>query len=341
MRSELGIAMIGCGRIALTHLEAYKDLQQREGSVRLVATVDPEGNRAEQCAQKYGAEFAYKDYRDALDNPAVEAVVLALPNYLHAPIAVEATKAGKHILVEKPMANTRKEADQMVAAAEAAGVTLMVAQSRRHIRALFLAWERIDEIGKPLSAVYLSLMRESGFAPWAKSKKTNGHLVYTSLGSHTIDYILWLFKGRKKPVRVYSEGYSNLEEVEGIDEASVLIGFDDGALATTTLSMNNRTPRIERVVVIGTDGSMHMEHAYLPSTASAFGGGVQSKLVVNEQVVWDGVQEVGNFTLQMKEFVSCIREGRPPLSDGRDVRHVMDIIEAADLSAERHEVVWL
>jgi predicted dehydrogenase len=229
----------------------------------------------------------------------------------------------------------------MVAAADAAKVTLMVAQSRRHIRALYMAWERIDEIGKPLSAVYLSLMRESGLSEWSKSKAKSGHLVYTSLGSHTIDYLLWLFKGKKKPVRVYSEGCSNIPGVEGMDEASVVIGFADGALATTTLSMNNRTPRIERVVIIGSQGAMHMEHAYLRSPEAAYVGGAMSKLLFNEQVLWEGVQEVGNFTLQMKEFVTAIREGRPPLSDGRDVRHVMNIIEAADLSAERHEVVWL
>ena len=169
----------------------------------------------------------------------------------------------------------------------------------------------------------------------------SGQLVYSSLGSHTIDYMLWLFKGKKKPVRVYSDGYSKIPELEGIDEASVVIGFDDGALATTTLSMNNRTPRIERAVIIGTNGSLHIEHSYLRSSGSSRFGAAMSKLIFNDKVIWEGVQEVWNYTLQMKEFVACIRENRPPISDGRDVRQVLPIIEAADLSAERHEVIRL
>ena len=341
MKHELGIAMIGCGRIGITHLEALKDLKRREGGVRLVATADPEGTLAEQCAREYDAEFHYKDHRELLANPAVDAVVLALPNKLHAPVTIEAAEAGKHIMVEKPMARNTDEADQMVAAADQAKIKLMVAHSRRYIKAHFTAWERIDEIGKPISASYLSLMRDQNPPSWWKTKELTGHLVYTSLGSHTIDYMLWLFKGKKKAVRVYSEGYSNIPESEGFDEASVVVGFDDGTLSTTTLSMNNRTPRIERVVVIGTEGAMHLEHSFQKPSGPSMVGEVFSRLILNDNVIWEGIQDVWYFTLQMKEFVACIREDRPPLSDGRDVRHVLPIIEAADLSAERHEVIRL
>lgn len=341
MRDELGIALIGCGRIGLTHLEAIEDLKSREGGLRLIATADPEGDRAEQCARQYDAQFHYKDHREVLANPSVDAVVLALPNYLHAAVTIEAADAGKHIMVEKPMANTAEEADRMVASADRAKVKLMVAQSRRYIKALYTGWEMIDSIGKPLSAVYLSLMWRFEPSSWWMTKEMSGHLVYSSLGSHTFDYMLWLFKGKKKAVRVYSEGYSNMPEAEGMDEASVVVGFDDGAMATTTLSMNNRTPRIERVVVIGIEGSIHIEHSYLRPSGSSLVGKAVSRLIFNDKVIWDGVQEVWNFTLQMKEFVACIREDRPPLADGRDVRHVVPIIEAADLSAERHELIRL
>ena len=341
MKEELGIAVIGCGRIGITHLEALQDLKKREGGVRLVATVDPEGERAAQCAQKYGAAFHYMDHGQALANSSVDAVVLALPNHLHAAVTIDAADAAKHILVEKPMSNHVEEADSMVAAAQKADVKLMVAHSRRHIKALYTAWEMIDEIGKPLNAVYLTMMRRSDPTPWMEKKETNGQLAYSLLGAHTIDYILWLFKGRKKPVRVYSEGYSNIPTLEGMDEASVIIGFDDGAHATTTISMSNRTPRIERIVVIGTEGSMHMEHAYARPAGSPIVGTATSKLIFNDTVVWDGVQDVWNFTLQMKEFVACIREDRPPISDGRDVRHVIPIVEAADMSAESHQVTQL
>jgi UDP-N-acetylglucosamine 3-dehydrogenase len=338
---KIGIAVIGCGRIGMTHLEALKDLMGKEQTVRLVATADPQGNQAEQCGQRYGAEFSAKNYREALSHPGVHAVVLALPNNLHAPITIEAAEAGKHILVEKPMANTAEEADRMVQAADRAGVKLMVAHSRRYIKALYTAWEMIDEIGTPINMVYLSLAHQSVIPAYMYRKETSGHLVFSALGAHTVDYILWLLKQKKRPVRVYAEGYSNVPELEGKDEASMLITFDDGAIATTTLSMSNRTPRVERIVIIGTKGSMHLEHAYASPAGSPGVGAVHSRMVHNDRVVWDGIQGEWNFTLQMKAFIDCIREGRSPISDGRDVRHVIPIIEAADLSAERHEAVTL
>ena len=340
MKDELGIALIGCGHIGVTHLEAIKSVMEKEGGVRLIATADPVGDLAEKWGRQYGAESFHKDHREVLANPEVDAVVLALPNFLHAPITVEAAQANKHILVEKPMANSTDEADSMVAAAEKADVTLMVAQSRRYIKALFNAWEMIDEIGTPISATYLSLLQQEIPLSWMKTKANNGHLVYSTTGAHTIDYMLWLLKG-KKPVRVYSEGYSNIPDIEGVDEASVVIGFDDGTMATTVLSRNNRTPRIERIVVIGTQGAMHMEHGYRPSKGAAQVGEAYSKLIVNEKTVWEGIQEEWPFTIQMKEFLSSVRDGRPPIAVGREVRNVIPIIEAADLSAQQHELIHL
>ena len=342
MKEEVGIALIGCGRIGLVHMEALADLRKREGGVRLIATADPDGDRAERYARKYGGGVHYRDYQEAFANPAVDAVVLAVPNGVHASVAVEAAEAGKHILVEKPMAANAGEADRMVAAGDKAKVKLMVANSRRYIRALFAAWENIDRIGRPFSATYLSLMRDNAPPLWWRRKAMTGHLVYASLGSHTLDYMLWLFKGKKKAVRVYSAGYSNIPDREGFDEASVIVGFDDGSLATTVLSQNNRCPRIERVAVNGTEGSLYIEHSYLrPASADSLVGQAASKLIINDEVIWDGVQEEWNFMLQMKEFVACIRENRPPLADGKDVRHVLPLVEAADLSAERHEVIPL
>jgi predicted dehydrogenase len=217
----------------------------------------------------------------------------------------------------------------------------MVAHSRRFLKNHMLAWERAEEIGNPFSAIYLSLMHPPFISPYWKTRKLSGHLVYTSLGSHTVDFILWFLKGKKRPVRVYSEGYSNIPDTEGMDEASLIIGFDDGALATTSISMNNQTPRIEKVIITGEKGTLHMEHRFLPSKRSGMVGDVHSNLAIDDRVIWDGVQEEWYFTLQMKEFLSSIREDRSPLSDGRDVRRVLPILEAADRSAERHELIYL
>ena len=98
---------------------------------------------------------------------------------------------------------------------------------------------------------------------------------------------------------------------------------------------------MERVYVIGEKGAMQMEHKYLPSKGPAQVGEMHSKLIVNEKVAWDGIQEEWPFAWQMKEFVTCLSEGRPPIADGRDVRNVIPIIEAAEVASERHEVIAL
>jgi len=97
-----------------------------------VATVDARTELAEAAAKKWGAERWYSSVDEALADDDIQVVDLCLPHHLHAPIAMQSAAAGKHIFVEKPIANTLDEADQMIAACRKAGVLLMVDQTKRY-----------------------------------------------------------------------------------------------------------------------------------------------------------------------------------------------------------------
>jgi predicted dehydrogenase len=112
MSEQVGIAMVGCGQIAEAHLKAVAAVQ----GARLVCCVDSEAERAQSAADRYRSLHWTTDYAEALGDADVDAVVLCLPHDLHLPFTVAAAEAGKHVLVEKPMAHNEAEAQKMVGA---------------------------------------------------------------------------------------------------------------------------------------------------------------------------------------------------------------------------------
>jgi predicted dehydrogenase len=130
---KIGVAMIGCGGIALqNHLPGFALLPQAQ----VVALCDTNPATLEKAKQQTGITAAFAAYHDVLKHPAVDAVVIATPNFTHAPIALAAFAAGKHVLCEKPIAMNLAEAKQMLAAADAAKVVHMTAFTYRFVPAM-------------------------------------------------------------------------------------------------------------------------------------------------------------------------------------------------------------
>ncbi|MGQ9631610.1 MAG: Gfo/Idh/MocA family protein [bacterium] len=320
---KLGVAVVGCGRIANSaHLPAIKALSDE---VELVAVVDTIEERAKKSFERFGAGKMYLSTEEAFKDPEIDAVVLCLAHHLHAPVTVEACGAGLHVLVEKPMANTVEEADRMIEAAERAGVTLMVGQSRRFHLAAMESKRRFGEIGKPLQMItnWMGYIERPATDWWRSAEKAGGLLIALQ-GSHAVDYILWM--AGKLPIRVYAESNHNNPEWEGEDDAVIQMRFDDGMIATILLSFNAKGLPYERFIV-GSRGTMYLRGETL--------------LRVNDKEIVNGEEEGSNFRRQLKEFASAIREGREPIASGRDVRKVIQVLEAARESIREHRVVEL
>ena len=118
---KTGVAIIGCGAVFGIHADAVA----KSGLAELIAVADINERTAEKAAARYNCDY-YTDYREMLRDPSVQAVHICTPHYLHASMTIDALEAGKHVLTEKPVAISTREAVQMAEAAEACGKHLAV-----------------------------------------------------------------------------------------------------------------------------------------------------------------------------------------------------------------------
>jgi predicted dehydrogenase len=124
---RLRVGVIGAG-IGAMHLAAYKQLAR----VEVVAVAGLDDERVRRVADEYGVPQTYREYEQMLAAPGIEAVSICLPNALHAPVSIAALRAGKHVLVEKPLARNQAESHSMIAAAHESARVLMVSFDKRY-----------------------------------------------------------------------------------------------------------------------------------------------------------------------------------------------------------------
>ena len=160
---QIRVAIVGCGRISDLHQMGYRHRQD----ARIVAVCDTNKNQARKKAKEWGVEKIYTDYSQVLEDKEVDVVELLTPHHLHCPMTVQAAQAGKHISVQKPMALSAAEADQMIAAASTAGVTLRVYETFVFYAPAMRAKQMIEagEIGE-LHAVRMHVSTGTSDTSW-------------------------------------------------------------------------------------------------------------------------------------------------------------------------------
>jgi predicted dehydrogenase len=188
--STISVGIIGASRVAPAHAVAIRDLAPTD----LVAVADPDVARAERLAEPYGATVV-PDYRSLLDRSDVDLVMLSVPNHLHAPVAIDALDAGKHVFVEKPMANTLEECDAMIAAASRAGRELFIGHSQRFYASTVEARRLClgGELGAPIMArdVWTKALGAETRPPWFLDRSRGGGM-WLMNGAHMIDRCCWV-----------------------------------------------------------------------------------------------------------------------------------------------------
>lgn len=247
----LGIGVIGCGTIANSaHLPAIGRLGDR---LRLVAVADVREEQAARAAQQFGAEAYYTDYRELLVRPDIAIVDICTPEFLHREQVIAAAEAGKHILCEKPMADSTESADAMIAAAERAGVKFMVGHSRRFTRRYREVRAAIDagavgpvrlvrENERRPRSMYSSLKLASDY--WAPSGKPWISAAGYTLGApmtnavHETDLLRWFVGAEAESV--WAESRITDPNGEVSDFITITIRFRNGAIGATEVV--NRLP---------------------------------------------------------------------------------------------------
>jgi len=331
IETKVRLGVIGCGRIAQAHLAAIENLRDE---VDLIAVADVDEERARMAMERFGARLFTSRLEDVLQHPEIDALIITLPNHLHHPVTVRAAKAGKHVLVEKPMALNFNQAKEMVEEAKRSGVTLMVGQSRRFSYAVFELEKNLPQIGS-LFRIQISFLVNFPSPPtkWWKRKEEAGGLVILLQGSHSIDSILtWI---KKMPIRACAFSSRQNPQWEGEDEADILLSFEKGELASVHLSLST-LPEIHEAILVGTKGVMRLIEY---STGKPFSFGYY--LDLNGKRIFSGDQIPSHYTLQLEEFVRALREKRKPLASGEEVLNTMRVLDMVRLSERENRVVYV
>jgi predicted dehydrogenase len=351
--SGLRVALIGCGGISGAHAAAYRKLGADIARVTVCADTVPA--LAERRAAELGGALVTADYREALARRDVDAVDICLPHHLHAQVAVEAAGAGKHVLVEKPMACTLHECREMIAAAEGAGVTLMVAQVQRYLPS-YRGVRRLCRSGElgPIRAVRFDSMQNApGFlAPdhWLFDGQLAGGGIVISVSVHRIDLVRFLVgEVRRVLALVHAGGAPYRHGAE--DYAAALLEFENGAIGEHFATYSGfRMPYSEMFMLFGDDGAVHAlppagqgmgpaffasrRHEDRAARADGWGGQFSGFLPVPPDAEGLPAGEDG-FANEIAHFAACCRSGREPESSGRDNLGTMKTILGIYRSAER------
>ena len=346
-----GVALIGCGGIAGIHLQAIA----QEPRVRLIAVADMDAKRAQAAAEKYGADEVHGTWGPIWRNAEIEAVDLCLPHHLHAPAAIAAMEAGKHVLVEKPIANTVAEAEAMIEAARTHERILMVGHVKRFNRAAVTMQRAIaaGQIGEPFSfeAIWYGPREIMPGIPWVQKKAQGGGGPLMGFGTHHLDLLRWFFGEVAEVAAFTTRGVMRDAEVE--DTAAVSLRFRSGApgvspgapgvspgvIGVLHFSWTRTVESFcEHLRVLGTTGEVVVTDGEAVTMAS------ETRFGDRELHALDPAEEAGDlpeeaFAAQFAHFIDCIETGATPLTDAASARNTVAVIEAAYESAESGRVV--
>lgn len=334
------IGIIGCGKIAqvrhIPELAANPD-------ARIIGYYNPTQSRAEQMAAQYGGKV-YPTLADLLADPEIDAVVMSLANQAHAEVTIQALKAGKDVLCEKPMATTIEECEAMVAAAEEAGKVLMIAQNQRLAKAHEKAKQLIEEgaIGKVLT--FRTTFGHGGPETWSinpgkgtwffnKEKAAMGAMA--DLGIHKTDLIQYLLG--EQVVKVSAEITTldktgeNGELIEVDDNAICIFTMESGIIGTMTASWTYYGAEDNSTILYGTKGIMRIydNPAYAIQLIAA--DGTCTNMDVEQIQTNDNQTKSGMTDL----FVETLEKNLEVAISGKEVLAAMRAIFAAIKSSEQ------
>jgi UDP-N-acetyl-2-amino-2-deoxyglucuronate dehydrogenase len=333
---KLRVALVGCGRISTRYQEAFKELKDE---IEVVAAVDSDLEKAKAFAKDFGA-LSFKDYRDlfALN---LDVVHLALPHNLHAPVALDCLNHGIHVLVEKPMALTLADADQMILTAKRNDRLLgCIFQTRYNesVQILKKMKERGD-FGKILSVrSILTWGRSKNYydqSPWKGHWEGEGGGVLIDQAIHSLDRVLYLLG--EKPVQcacsIHNYAHQSIE-TEDTAEGSIL--FESGTLYSfyaTDCYGGNSPINIEFLGEKGSFGLNQDVGFSLINGVRQEYRGIEPGSTIGEGY-W-GTRHV----MELRDFYHCVLEKKPFALDGEEGRKTLELVKGLYVSAFREERV--
>jgi predicted dehydrogenase len=330
MVDPVRLALVGCGRIAqVAHLPA---VEKAEG-VELVAVSDPSGAVARSVARRRGVA-AYTDQGSVWADASVEAVIVAAPDRFHHRLATEALAAGRHVLVEKPLASTVAQAEDLVGLVDRTGLTLQVGAMKRHDQGVryagrfiaerlgqvrsFNAWYRIGDLRPGIeAALFPPVVAEPDVRRReAVAKADRRRYLLATHGAHVFDTVRFLL----------GEVASLVARHRGHDRDHVwqlLVTTAAGAVGTVTIAADVPGLPAEGIEVFGATGAVRVDlHFPFYRRAATVHAYTDGAVVVPTLTDGDAYQR------QVEAFARTIRAGGRPVPDVRDGLAAVRLIEA-------------
>jgi len=341
----VSFALVGCGRIAKKHAELLGGNQL--AGARLVAVCDVKEERARYYGEQYGVPW-FTDMHDMMSQAgsSIDAVSILTESGNHARHAIALAPYGKHIVVEKPMALTLDDADDMIRACDAAGVKLFVVKQNRYNYPVQKLREALEQgrFGKlVMGTVRVRWCRTQEYYdqdPWRGTWAMDGG-VFTNQASHHIDLLEWMLG---EPESVFAKSSTALVNIETEDTGVAVLRFRSGALGVVEATTATRPKDLEgSLSLLGEKGTVEI-------------GG----FAVNEMKIWNFLdrQEGDDTVLEtfreappnvygyghkayLARVVESIRDGKPALVDGLEGRKSLELIMAIYESIETGKEVFL
>jgi predicted dehydrogenase len=327
---RIGFAVVGLGHISeVAILPAFRHSRK----TKLVALVSGDAKKAQRLAKKFGASdyYTYDDYVLALNHPQVDAVFIATTNGTHAEYTVRAARAGKHVLCEKPMANSVAECQQMIEACRARNVRLMIAY-RKYVEPASVLLKRMIRSGRlgrlrlMHSAFTFTLplgpLRNPG---WHLNRQQAGGGALVDVGIYCVNTGRWMVGS--DPVEVSGRGWTHKPEYyrEVEEHMAFELRFPQGISLQASCSFGAAQSSI--LHVIGEKGWATLNPAYEFAKFRRLCGEIGGRWFEREFPALD------EFALELDTFADAIRRGRDPEPDGREGLKDVAIMQAIYKSA--------
>lgn len=358
MRKDLvGLGLIGCGGMGQGHLGSLKHVAE----ARVVAVADPhETNRSHAVAQYVPEAKAFSDYRELLELDEVDAVLIAIPNSLHAEATIASLEAGKHVLCEKPMATTVTDCDRMIDAAQRSAKVLQIGLELRYSP----VFRKMEELAgaKVFGEVCMMWCREfrepfgKKVGDWMVQQRFSGGSL-NEKDCHHFDLFNWIIGA--EPVSVFASGGSDAVYADGgenmglwrdrkdpathidvLDNAFVIVDYSTGARACLALCFFAPGVPLELEAVCP-DGRMVSFEEKLQLTTFSHVTGERCHYDFAAGTQHRALSHGGHVLSEQRDFVRCLLEGDQPMNNGHVGKWASVLPLAAELSVAEKRVVTI
>ncbi len=304
------VAVIGVGFMGFNHARVYAELSREGVPVELTAAVDIDYARAEKVCRIYGCK-PYQDYRDVIG--VVDAVSIAVPTTLHYRVAMDFIRNGVHVLVEKPIASTTREAMEMVKEAERNNIILLVGHIERFNPAVMKLRELIGR-GVLGDVVTMNAKRVGPLPPRVRDVG-----VTIDLAIHDVDVMSFITGF--KPLRVYAKTRNILHPARVDDVSIILLEFESNVIGI--VETNWLTPyKLRRLTVVGSKAVAELD--YIKQDLLYYDREVEARVRVDREEP---------LKRELRHFINCVRGVEKPLVPGIEGLRALVVVEAALESA--------